>query len=41
MRSMQANSRWEETDVPWDDIDDDGVTEPEDEFPGPDEDEEF
>ncbi|KAI0247148.1 hypothetical protein BJV78DRAFT_1248194 [Lactifluus subvellereus] len=32
---------WEETDVPWDDLDDDGVTEPEDEFPGPDEDEEF
>ena len=37
---MQANFRWEQTDVP-DDLDDDGVAELDDEFPGPDEDEEF
>ncbi len=29
MRANGCDVRWEETDVPWDDLDEDGVSEPE------------
>jgi hypothetical protein len=32
LNDIKKNLRWEETDVPWQDLDDDGMTEPEEEF---------